>query len=143
MMNNGKSRFLPMVNADKLAAIMFFISLVAGLLNSKYIWSWFAPIAILLSIVLFVLDSNTFVRKCMVQILIFSLISMLSSIIFGVWFAAIKGVSGFFTAIDWIIRSIIGIFTLISGLQALNGIRFNAPIIGMLVDEVCDTLRVY
>lgn len=142
-MNNGKSRLIPMVSSDKLAAILFFLSLITGILNSRHIWPWFAPITILIAIILFVLDSNTFVRKCMVQVLVFSLISTLSAIIFGTWFASIKGVSGFFTAIDWIIRSIIGIFTLISGIQALGGSRFNAPIIGKLVDGICDALRVY
>lgn len=142
-MNNGKSRLIPMVGANSLSASFFFLSLVAGLLNSRSIWPWFAPITMLLTIILFVLDSNTFIRKCMIQILIFSLISTISSIVFGSWFASIKAVSGLFIAIDWVIRSLIGIFTLISGLQALNGKRFSVPIIGKLIDAICDALRVY
>ena len=112
-----------------------------GILN--FLWPWLAPIMLLLAIVLFVFDSNSFVRKCMIQILVFSLISALSSLIFGKWLASIEVISWLFKTIDWIIRSLIALFTLISGLQALNGKLFNPPIIGKLVNGICNALRVY
>ncbi len=140
-MNNGRSRLIAVAHADLLCAIFFFLSLAMGILN--FLWPWLAPIMLLLAIILFVFDSNSFVRKCMIQILVFSLISALSSLIFGKWLASIEVISWLFKTIDWIIRSLIALFTLISGLQALNGKLFNPPIIGKLVNGICNALRVY
>lgn len=140
-MNNGKSRLIPALSANLLAAMCFFVTLVLGIFNSTLYW--FSPIMLLIALILFLFESNSFVRKCLVQVFVYSLIAALSSIIFGRWFASLKLLGWLFKIIDWLIRVIISVFALISGIRALDGKQFNPPIVSEITGIICSALRVY
>lgn len=140
-MNNGKSRLIPALSANLLAAICFFMSLALGIFNSALYW--LSPVMLLIALLLFLFESNSFVRKCLVQIFVYSLIAAISSIVFGKWFASIKILAWLFKTVDWLIRIIIGLFSFISGIQALSGKQFNPPVVTEITGIICSALRVY
>lgn len=136
-MSNKKSSLLNGVNAGVLAAVFFFLNAISGILNS--LWAGFLPIMLVLVILLFFFDSNTLVRECMVQIFILWAASFVSWLLFRV----ILGSIGFFLVIDWIIRAVLCLASVISGLVALGGKRFRIPLMEPIVSGFCKVLGVY
>lgn len=140
-MNNGKSRLIPGIEANLLSAIVFFCCAASSLLNRAF--GWLAPITLILTVILFFLDSNSFVRKCSVQTAFFYIATLISSIIIGGILGSIPFLGIIFDILDWLIRIVIGVFALISGFQALNGNRYNVPFIGKYIDTACSKLGVF
>ena len=136
-MSNKNSHLLNGVSAGVLAAVFFFLNAVSGILNS--LWAWFLPIMLVLIILLFFFDSNTLVRECMVQIFILWAASFVSWLLF----CAILGSIGFFRVVDWVIRAILCLVSIISGLVALGGKRFMIPLLEPVVSGFCKVLGVY
>lgn len=140
-MNNGKSRLIPSLDANVLSAILFFLAVASCLFNG--FWGWLSPITFVLTLVLFFFDSNSFVRKCSVQMLFFYLITIASSLVFGMLLGIIPVVGLVFRVIDWVIRSIVCIMALISGIQALGGNRYQVPFFSKYIDTACSKLGVF
>ncbi|MCH5279611.1 MAG: hypothetical protein J1E60_07475 [Christensenellaceae bacterium] len=150
-MNNGKSRLISTLDANLVAMILFLCCAVFGFMNGFS--GWISLMVLALAVVLFFLDSNSFVRRCAVQTAFFSIIALISTFIFrtiliswlflGAFIIYIPSLIFFFVLIDWIVRVIVVALAVISCVQAYNGYRFKVPFLGDLIDKVCDKLGVF
>ena len=141
-MNNGKSRLIPPLSANLMAMIAFLLCFVICVTNG--FWGWLALITLALTILFFFIEGNAFVKKCTVQIILYYAATLLSTLIFFVLFGRIHGAAGtVFRVIDWVIRSVIAIFALVSAVQAYSGRLFNAPLLGNLAAAISKKLGVF
>ena len=136
-MSNKNSHLLNGVSAGVLAAVFFFLNSFLCILYSFLVW--FLSIMLFLIILVCFFDSNTLVRECMVQIFILWAASFVSWLLF----CAILGSIGFFRVVDWVIRAILCLVSIISGLVALGGKRFKIPLLEPVVSGFCKVLGVY
>lgn len=140
-MNNGKSGLIPTLDANLIAMLMFLGCALFGLLNG--FWGWLSLFTLFLTIVLFFLDSNSFVRKCAVQTVVFYIIVLISTLFLHSLFGRIPLIGIVFRVVDWAVRTIVLIFAMISGIQAYSGYRYNLPLLGGFVDKLCSILGVF
>ena len=141
-MNNGKSRLIPPLSANIMAMIAFLLCFIICVTNG--FWGWLALITLALTVLLFFIEGNSFVKKCTIQIVLYYVVTLLSTLIFYVLFGRIHGAVGtVFRVIDWVIRAVVAIFALISAIQAYSGRFFNAPVIGSLTNRLAKKLGVF
>lgn len=141
-MNNGRSKLIPPFSANIMALIIFIGCSVVCVTTG--FWPWLALIMLGLTFVLFLIEGNSFVRKCIVQISLYYVISLLSSLLFFVLLGKIQGAAGkIFKAIDWVIRTLAAVLALISAIKAFGGKLFNAPVIGKLSAVISKKLGIF
>ena len=141
-MNNGKSRLIPPLSANLMAMIAFLLCFIICVTNG--FWGWLALITLVLTVLLFFIEGNSFVKKCTIQIVLYYVATLLSTLIFYVLFGRIHGAVGtVFRVIDWVIRAAVAIFAVISAIQAYSGRLFNAPVIGSLTNKLSKILGVF
>lgn len=129
-MNNRNSTLFKGFSANAFAAILFFLGAAVSLLSGFAGWLGFILLAV--AALLFVIERNVFIRRACFTILLLSVLTLASWLLFRKilpW--------GFFRALNWIVDVAVTLFLVFSGLCALNGKRVDIPFLAGFVDSVC------
>lgn len=138
-MRTGSSHLFPSMNAGILAMIVFIVA-AAGILINRL---WITLIFFVLTFLLFLLDSNTFVRKCSIISMLYYAAAFCIQLIFMRVLALIPFIGLIFRIIGWVICVSIAVFSAISAIKAYNGELFIFPGLGKFISSLCEKLGVY
>jgi hypothetical protein len=129
-MNNGTSSLFRNFNANLYAAIIFLVGAIFGFISGFA--GWIGTILLVISIVLFALEKNSFVRRAYVIVFFSMVILFLSWLLFVVILNY-----PFFHVINWIIDIVVLLFLVFCALCAFNGKEAPIPFLGKFLDKIC------
>lgn len=140
-MNNGRSQLIPQIEANLLATVVFLGCAAVSILNGFV--GWLSLVTFVLTLLVFFLDSNTFVRKNSMLVIVLYLTVLVSSLVFGALLGAIPIIGVVFRIIDWVLRCFVALIAVIGALQAAGGNVFNPSLFGAISTAICSKLGVY
>ena len=129
-MNNGYSSLFRNLSANLYAALIFLVGAIFGFVSGFA--GWIGVILLVISVVLFALEKNSFVRRAYAIVFIAMVVLFISWLLFVVILNF-----PFFHAINWIIDIIVLLFLVFCGLCAFNGKEAPAPFVGKFLDKLC------
>lgn len=138
-MYTGNSRLFPSLSAGILAMIVFIVT-AASIMFGRF---WITLIFFVLTFLLFLLDSNPFVRRCSAVSMLYYLLAFSVQLILMRLLALIPFIGKVFPAAGWILCVLIAVFAIIGAIRACNGELFVCPGFGKFISRLCEKLGVY
>ncbi len=138
-MRTGNSHLFPSLGAGILSMIVFIVT-AASIVFCRL---WITLIFFVLTFLLFILDSNAFVRRCSIVSMLYYLLAFSVHLILMRLLLLIPLIGIVFLVIGWILCVLIAVFAVIGAIRAYNGDLFVCPGFGKFVSSLCEKLGVY